>query len=406
MKVCVIGGGGREHALAWGADRFGHEVVVTRGNPGIPWSTKLEPLDIDADLYVVGPDQPLADGMADRLRAAGRIVFGPGADGARLEGSKAWMKEVLVGAGVPTAAYGAFTDGGQAEAFLRSLPGPYVVKTDYLALGKGVLVTPDLDEAIGDAWAKLAAGAIVVEEHLSGPELSLFAVCDGERAVPLPLCQDHKRVGDGDTGPNTGGMGAYSPVPFAPDGVVDDAMERCVLPTLHALRAAGVEYRGVLYAGLVLTADGVKVIEYNVRFGDPECQVLMPRFESDPVELLAEAAHGRIRHEPRFDDGACVTVVLAGEGYPGTVRTGDRILGLDDAEALDGVVVFKAGVGPGGSTAGGRVLNVTATGPTVPSARTLAYDAVSHISWPGMFHRHDIASSALSAARRPRSGDV
>jgi len=393
VRVCVIGGGGREHALAWAADRWGHDVVVTRGNPGIPWSTKREPLDIDADLYVIGPDQPLADGMADRLREAGKVVFGPSADGARLEASKAWMKEVLTSAGVPTARHESFTSLGPAEAFLRELPGPYVVKTDYLALGKGVLVTPDLDEAVADARTKLATGAIVVEEHLSGPEVSLFAVCDGERAVALAPCQDHKRVGDGDTGPNTGGMGAYSPVPFFSPPLADQAMQTCVLPTLEALRAAGVDYRGVLYCGLMLTDDGPKVIEFNVRFGDPECQVLMPRFTSDPMQLLLEAAEGRLASTPTFDDRAAVTVVLASEGYPASARTGDKILGLDDLAGMDDVLVFNAGVGPDSTTAGGRVLNVTATGPTVTAARDRAYEAVARISWPGMHFRHDIAAA-------------
>ena len=391
----MIGGGGREHALAWAADRWGHDVVVTRGNPGIPWSTKKEPRDIEADLFVVGPDQPLADGMADRLRASGKVVFGPGADGARLEASKAWMKEVLADAGVPTARHESFTSIAPAEAFLRSLaPGPYVVKTDYLALGKGVLVTADLDEAITDARTKLATGAIVIEEHLSGPEVSLFAVCDGTRAVPLAPCQDHKRVGDGDTGPNTGGMGAYSPVPFFSPPLADQAMATCVLPTLDALRKAGVDYRGVLYAGLMLTDDGPKVIEFNVRFGDPECQVLMPRFTSDPMELLREAASGALTSTPTFGESAAVTIVLASEGYPASARTGDKILGLDAVEAMDDVIVFKAGVGPDSTTSGGRVLNVTALGPTVSAARDRAYDAVARISWPGMHHRHDIAAAS------------
>jgi phosphoribosylamine--glycine ligase len=267
------------------------------------------------------------------------------------------------------------------------------VKTDYLALGKGVLVTPDLGEAIADARTKLATGAIVVEEHLTGPEVSLFAVCDGERAVLLAPCQDHKRVGDGDTGPNTGGMGAYSPVPFFSPPLVDKAMETCVLPTLDALRKAGVDYRGVLYCGLMLTDDGPKVIEFNVRFGDPECQVLMPRFSSDPFELLLEAAEGRLVSEPTFDDGAAVTIVLASEGYPAAARTGDKILGLEAVEGMRDVIVFNAGVGPGSTTAGGRVLNVTALGPTVTAARDRAYEAAGRITWPGMHFRHDIAAA-------------
>jgi phosphoribosylamine--glycine ligase len=392
VKIVVTGKGGREHALAHAFARFGHDVVVTPGNPGIPWSGD-DPGD--ADLYVLGPDDHVVEGMGDRLRAEGRTVFGPGADGGQLEGSKAWMKDLLAEAGVPTARYGNFTDPDAAEAFLRDLPGPYVVKTDYLALGKGVLVTADLDEAVADAHTKLAQGAIVVEECMVGPEVSLFAVCDGTTAVVLPLSQDHKRVGDGDVGPNTGGMGAYSPLPFAGDDVVDLAMARCVRPTIAALKARGIDYRGVLYAGLMLTADGPKVVEYNVRFGDPEAQVLLPRFTSDPAQLLLEAAQGDLRSTPTFDDGAAITIALCSEGYPLSTRTGDPIQGIADAEAVDGVTVYRAGVGPGGTTAGGRVLNVTALAPTIEAARAKAYDAVAKITWPGLHYRTDIAAQAL-----------
>jgi phosphoribosylamine--glycine ligase len=392
LRIVVTGKGGREHALAHAFARFGHDVVVTPGNPGIPWSGD-DPGD--ADLYVLGPDDHVVEGMGDRLRAEGRTVFGPGADGGQLEGSKAWMKDLLAEAGVPTARYGNFTDGDAAEAFLRELPGPYVVKTDYLALGKGVLVTADLDEAVADARAKLEQGAIVVEECMVGPEFSLFAVCDGTRAVALPPAQDHKRVGDGDTGPNTGGMGAYSPVPFVTDEVVERTMRECVLPTLAALQARGIDYRGVLYAGLMLTAEGPKVVEYNVRFGDPEAQVLLPRFTSDPAQLLLEAARGELRSTPTFDDGAAITIALCSEGYPLSTRTGDPIEGIVDAEAVDGVTVYRAGVGAGDTTAGGRVLNVTALAPTIAEARSRAYDAVARISWPGMHHRTDIASQAF-----------
>jgi phosphoribosylamine--glycine ligase len=296
---------------------------------------------------------------------------------------------------VPTARFGSFTEPGPAEAFLRELPGPYVVKTDYLALGKGVLVTADLDEAIADATAKLEHGGVVVEECMVGPEISLFAICDGERAVALPACQDHKRVGDGDVGPNTGGMGAYSPVPFVTDEVVDDAMERCVLPTLRALQARGIDYRGVLYAGLMLTDEGPKVVEYNVRFGDPEAQVLLPRFTSDAAQLLLEAAEGNLRSTPTFTADAALSVALCSEGYPVSTRTGDPIEGIAGAEQVEGVTVFRAGVGPGDTTAGGRVLNVTALAPTIKEARDRAYDAVGRISWPGMHYRSDIASQGV-----------
>jgi phosphoribosylamine---glycine ligase len=404
MKVCVVGSGGREHALAHVLARTA-DVVVTPGNPGISGSTSTPPEEVDADLYVIGPEAPLVDGLADRLRAKGKLVFGPGADGARLEGSKAWMKQVLADAGVPTARYGSFTEVGAAVEFLKSLPGPYVVKTDGLAAGKGVLVTGSLDEAAEDVRAKLSGSAfgeagrtVVVEEALAGPELSILAVCDGTKAVALAPAQDFKRVGDGDAGPNTGGMGAYSPVPVAGDDIVASVMQHAVAPTLTALRAKGIDYRGVLYAGLMLTPDGPKVLEYNVRFGDPEAEVVLPRLSSDLAQLLAEAAAGDLRSEPRFVDDACVTVVLASEGYPASPRTGDVIEGIDEASALPGVTVFCAGVGQDEAkrlvTAGGRVLDVTATGATIAEARERAYAAVDHIRWPGRQHRTDIAANA------------
>ncbi len=408
MRVCVVGSGGREHALAVALGRSA-EVVVTPGNPGIPGSAPQPPEEVDAELFVIGPEAPLVAGLADRLRAAGRLVFGPGTDGARLEGSKAWMKQVLAEAGVPTAAYGAFIDVEPALDFLRSLPGPWAVKTDGLAAGKGVLVTDSFDEAAADVRAKLSGQAfgdagrrVVIEEYLDGPELSLLCVCDGNLAVPLAPAQDFKRLSDGDAGPNTGGMGAYSPVPIAGPGVVADVLERAVQPTLAALRAGGVDYRGVLYAGLVLTSQGPKVLEYNVRFGDPEAQVVLPRYAGDLAALLAEAAAGRLESAPSFDDRAAVTVVLATEGYPTQPRTGDVIDGLDEADALPDVTVFCAGVDrdPDGRwlTAGGRVLSVTGMGDDLPAARATAYDAVSRLSWPGMQYRTDIAGTSVHSA--------
>jgi phosphoribosylamine--glycine ligase len=406
LKVCIIGSGGREHALAVALGRTA-DVVVTPGSPGIPGSTPEPPGRIGADLYVIGPETPLVAGLADELRAAGKLVFGPGADGAHLEGSKAWMKEVLQEAGVPTAAYGAFTDAEPALAFLRTLPGPWVVKTDGLAAGKGVLVTDSFDEAAADVRAKLSGQAfgdagrrVVIEEWLDGPELSLLCVCDGHRAVPLSPAQDFKRLSDGDAGPNTGGMGAYSPVPVAGPEVVAEVLERAVEPTLAALRTRGIDYRGVLYAGLMLTAAGPQMVEYNIRFGDPEAQVVLPRYSGDLAALLAEAAAGRIESEPSFDDRAAVTVVLAAEGYPLQPRTGDVIEGLDKADALPDVIVFRAGVDRQGDqwlTAGGRVLNVTGLGPDLAAARANAYDAVSAVSWPGMHYRTDIASVHFTA---------
>jgi len=394
VKVCVLGGGGREHALAWAAARFGHDVVVVPGNAGNPWSAADEPSD--ADLYVLGSDDAVCSGQGDRLRAGGCLVFGPNADGGQLEVSKQWMKSLLTEAGVPTARYGSFADAQAAETFLRTLPGGYVVKTDYLALGKGVLVTDDLDEAIADARAKLEHGHVIVEERLDGVEFSLLAVCDGQRAVLLPPAMDHKRIFDGNVGPNTGGMGAVAPVQRIGSDVVDEAFERCIQPTLKALRWRGIEYRGVLYGGpLMLTADGPKVVEWNVRFGDPEAQVLLALFESDPYELMAEAAAGSIKSVPRFSGRTAVTVVLASEGYPGTPRVGDPIEGWADANDLPDVTVFSAGVGPGGVTKGGRVLNVTALGTDVHDARARAYEAVGMIRWPGMQYRRDIALGSL-----------
>lgn len=413
MKVCVVGSGGREHALAVALSRTA-DVVVTPGNAGIPGSTPVAPEAIDADLYVIGPEAPLVDGLADRLRANGRLVFGPGADGAMLEGSKSWMKEVVAAAGVPTARHGAFDDIDDALEFLAGMAPPFVIKTDGLAAGKGVTVTDSLTEArnaVGDYLSGHAFGdagrTVVIEEGLVGPELSVLAVCDGKKAVLLAPAQDFKRIGDGDSGLNTGGMGAYSPVPMVDDDLMDQVMNRFIDPTLAELNRRGIDYRGVLYAGLMITADGPKLIEYNVRFGDPETQVVLPRVTSDLAELLAQAAAGDISDSPTFADDAVVTVVCASEGYPATPRTGDVIEGLEAAEALEGVTVYCAGVaavdaadpgaGPDGGrpalrTAGGRVLNVTASGPTVAEARELAYRAVQSITWPGMYHRSDIAA--------------
>jgi phosphoribosylamine--glycine ligase len=413
MKVVVVGSGGREHALAHALARTA-EVVVTPGNAGMAAAglacTDLPPEALEADLVVIGPEAPLVDGLADRLRAQGRLVLGPGADGARVEGSKAFMKELVAAAGVPTAAYGAFDEVEPALAFLRSLPAPWVVKTDGLAAGKGVLVTHDLAEAEADVRDKLAGTSfgsagrtVVIEEGMTGPELSILAVCDGQRAVALAPAQDFKRVGDGDAGPNTGGMGAYSPVPGVDDALVADVLERFVLPTLAELRRRGIDYRGVLYAGLMLTPDGPKLVEYNARFGDPETQVVLPRLTSDLADLLAAAAAGDLGdRQPTWAPDAAVCVVLATEGYPAAPRTGDVIEGLDAAGTVpvDGVVVFHAGVAERDgavTTAGGRVLGVVGSATTIAEARARAYAAVDRISWPGEHHRTDIAREAASS---------
>jgi phosphoribosylamine--glycine ligase len=406
MRIVVVGSGGREHALAHVLARGGDEVLVSPGNPGIPGSTSTPPDQLDADLVVIGPEAPMVDGLADRLRQRGTRVFGPGADGARLEGSKAWMKDLLVEAGVPTARYGSFSEPEPALAFLGELPGGYVIKTDGLAAGKGVTVTDDLDEAratvrsylAGDAFGD-AGATVVVEERLEGPELSVFAVCDGRRAVLAGVARDHKRVGDGDTGPNTGGMGAFSPVPDVDDALVGEIMDTAVEPTLAALRARGIDYRGALFAGLMLTPDGPRMLEYNVRFGDPEAQVVLPRMRSDLADLLAGAAEGDLGDAPTFADDAAVTVVCAAEGYPVAPRTGDVIEGLDEARAVEGVTVFCAGVAADDEgrlvTAGGRVLAVTGQGSDLTEARSRAHRAVSSLAWPGMHHRSDIGASVL-----------
>ena len=431
MTVCVVGGGGREHALARVLARS-DEVVVTPGNAGMAGVTPeghqisitpAPPEEVEADLYVIGPEVPLVDGLADRLRGRGRLVVGPGADGARLEGSKAFMKEVLAEAGVPTARFGSFDRVDEAVRFLGTLPGPWVVKTDGLAAGKGVLVATSLEEAEADVEAKLsgarfgeAGRRVVIEEGLEGPECSLLVLCDGQRVVPLAPARDFKRVADADRGPNTGGMGAYSPVPEVDDQLVERLVEQSVEPLVAALRARGIDYRGVLYAGLMLTADGPKVLEYNVRFGDPEAQVVLPRLADDPVRLLNAVATGsldRLGAGPRFTSEAAVCVVMAAEGYPDAPRQGAVIEGLgpDGQAAVGGesVTVFHAGTSrpdPEGPfvTSGGRVLGVTALGSSIAEARRRAYAAAGTIGWDGEQHRSDIAEQAAGlalAAGRP-----
>ncbi len=405
MKVCVVGSGGREHAFAATLSRTA-EVVVAPGSPGIPGSTDQPVEEIDADLFVIGPEAPLVDGLADRLRAQAKVVFGPGADGARLEGSKEWMKDLVSAAGVPTARYGSFGDSeiDAALAFLSSLTPPYVIKTDGLAAGKGVLVTEDHGEAVADVREKLSGAAfgdagrrIVIEEGLSGPEVSLFAICDGTTAVAVPtLAQDHKRLHDGDAGPNTGGMGCCSPLPSLGNAEIDELMRVAVHPTMAELNRRSIDYRGVLYAGFMLTADGPRLLEYNVRFGDPEAQVILPRLDVDLAILLHQAASGRIDSEIKVSSDAMVTVVCASEGYPTAPRGGDVVEGIEAARALDGVSVFCAGVGAHDDgqlvTAGGRVLNVCGRGPDLMTARDRAYAGVAEISWQGMHHRTDIGS--------------
>jgi phosphoribosylamine--glycine ligase len=418
VKVCIVGSGGREHALAHVLARTA-DVVVTPGNSGMaaPIRVTAAPAsEIEADLVVIGPEAPLVDGLADRLRADGRAVVGPGAEGALLEGSKAFMKEVLADAGVPTARFAAFTaaQGADAFAFLDSLPGPWVIKTDGLAAGKGVLVAQSIEEARADVEAKLSGAAfgdagrrIVIEEGLAGEECSLLVLYDGTTAVPLLPAQDFKRIGDGDRGPNTGGMGAYAPMPHVPRARVDEVMATSVEPLLAALHRRGIDYRGVLYAGLMLGDEGSKVIEYNVRFGDPEAQVVLPLLASDAAELFMAVATGTLDRVPApvFSGDAAVCVVMASPGYPEQPRTGGTIRGLNASGQstvdVEGVTVFHAGTSrrdPAGPfcTAGGRVLAVTAVAPTLGGARANAYAALAPITWDGMLVRGDIAAGVAA----------
>ena len=411
MIVCIVGSGAREHALAQICARTA-DVIATPGNPGICGRSKeghslssvvQAPEDIEADLFIIGPEAPLVDGLADRLRAKNNVVFGPSADGARLEGSKAFMKELAQCAHVPSARYAICNRLDEAARYLKDLPGPYVVKTDGLAAGKGVFVGTDLQGAIDDADAKLSGAAfgdagklIVIEECLRGVEVSLLVLCDGRNIEPLPPAQDYKRLHSGGTGPNTGGMGAYSPVPVAPKEMVETIMETIVAPTVVELRRRGVDYRGVLYAGCMLTDDGPKLIEYNVRFGDPEAQVILPRLKGDVAQLLFATASGAMEQPPAIDEDAAVCVVLAAHGYPQSPRRGDPIHGVSEAGTVEGVTVFHAGTSLEGGelvTAGGRVLTVSALGPTISVARSRAYEAAGKISFPGMQLRSDIANA-------------
>ena len=402
--VCVVGSGGREHALAIALGRDAN-VVVTPGNPGIEGSTAAEPEAIDADLYVIGPELPLVDGLADDLREQGKLVFGPGADGAQLEGSKAWMKDLLVEAGVPTAAHGAFNEVEPALAFLDAMPLPYVIKTDGLAAGKGVLVTEsraEADEAVrsylaGDAFG--AAGeTLVIEEGLVGPELSILAICDGTKAVALAPAQDFKRLGDGDDGPNTGGMGAYSPVPAAPDALVSDVMSKFVQPTIEALRDREIDFRGVLYAGLMLTAAGSedpRVQRPVRRPRDPGCAAAA---RVEPYRALDAGGRGQHRDGPGLQFRCHGHRCVCAPGYPEQPSVGDEVHGLSAAERVGGVSITLAGVAADQDgrlrTAGGRILNVTGRGSSIAEARDRAYKAVSEISWPGIQVRTDIALEA------------
>ncbi|MBZ0229371.1 MAG: phosphoribosylamine--glycine ligase [Bauldia sp.] len=420
MNVLLIGSGGREHALAWKLARSPKlgKLFAAPGNPGIGECAELAPLDpadhravIDfcrarsIGFVVIGPEAPLVAGLADDLAAAGILAFGPGKEAARLEGSKGYTKDLSAEAGIPTGAYGRFRDAAAAKAHVRDRGAPIMIKADGLAAGKGVTVAMDLDAALAavdDCFAGAfgAAGAeVVVEEFLAGEEASFFALSDGETVVPLATAQDHKRVGDGDTGANTGGMGAYSPAPVMTPALIERTMAEIVRPTVAAMAARGAPFRGVLYAGLMITAGGPKLIEYNVRFGDPETQVLMMRLESDLLDLLLATAEGRLAGmTPAWSSDAALTVVMAAKGYPGAYEKDTAIGGIDEADRLPGVKVFHAGTAlrDGRLVAhGGRVLDVTATGPTIAEAQARAYQAVDAIDWRQGFCRRDIGWRAI-----------
>lgn len=421
MNILLVGSGGREHALAWKiaqSDLVVH-LVAAPGNPGVAAlcetrdikATDVDGLvalaqEIEADLVVVGPEVALEAGLADRLEALEIACFGPTAQAARLESSKAFSKDFAVRNGLPTAAHGTFENAAEAKAFLDRFSTPYVIKADGLAAGKGVVIAETraeaeaaIDDMLGGRFGQ-AGARVVIEEFMVGEEASLFALADGKTAVLFGVAQDHKRAFDGDQGPNTGGMGTYSPAPVLTDALVERARRELIAPTVAGLAAEGAPYRGVLYAGLMLTEQGPKLVEYNARFGDPECQVLMLRLDSDIVPYLLCAATGQLAEldPPEWRNDAAICVVLAADGYPDAPKTGSTIKGADQ-DFGEHVVVFHAGTkqDPDGTlrAAGGRVLNVCARGATLQEARDRAYAAIARIDWPEGFHRADIGWRAL-----------
>jgi phosphoribosylamine---glycine ligase len=416
MNIFLIGSGGREHALAWklAQSPLLTTVYASPGNPGIAEHAKCVPVDVrdaaaviafcraqDIALVVVGPEVPLVAGLADSLAAAGIKCFGPSKLAAQLEGSKGFTKDFCAHHNIPTAAYARFTDGAAARAYVERIGAPIVVKEDGLAAGKGVVVAMTLSEALAavDDIFSVPNASAVIEEFMQGEEASFFVLTDGTHALPFGTAQDHKRVGDGDTGPNTGGMGAYSPAPIMSDALIAQSLRDIVLPTISGMRDEAMPYVGVLYAGLMLTAQGPKLIEYNCRFGDPECQVLMLRLKSDIVPILLAACEGTLNKvTPEWQDDVALTVVMAAEGYPATPRTGTEIRGLNTARAQADVHVFHAGTKMDNNMLlanGGRVLNVCATGKSVRDAQAKAYAGVDAIDWPEGFCRRDIGWRAL-----------
>jgi phosphoribosylamine--glycine ligase len=420
MNVLLIGSGGREHALAWAiaASPLAGTLFCAPGNPGMAQCATCVTLDVsdhgaviafcrlqNVGLVVVGPEAPLVAGIVDDLTAAGIKAFGPTKAAAQLEGSKGFTKDLCREAGIPTAAYRRFADGPAAKAYASAQPLPVVVKADGLAAGKGVVIAEThaeaaeaIDACFAGAFGK-AGAEVVIEEFMTGEEASFFALCDGKSALPLATAQDHKRVFDGDKGPNTGGMGAYSPAAIVTPEITQRVMAEIIEPTVAAMAKRGTPYVGVLYAGLILTAEGPKLIEYNARFGDPECQVLMMRLRSDILPALIATCDGVLgTFDLRWHADVALTVVMAAKGYPAAPERGSEIKGIEQAATVEGVQIFHAGTRFDGSRLvadGGRVLNVTARGRTVAEARARAYEAVGLIDWPGGFCRSDIGWRAL-----------
>lgn len=416
MNILLIGSGGREHALAW---KMAASTELTKlwcapGNAGIAREAECIALNVadhaevidfckanKVDLVVVGPEAPLAAGIVDDLAAAGIKAFGPSKMASQLESSKGFTKDLCKANNIPTAAYERFKDAAAAKAYVREKGAPIVVKADGLAAGKGVVVAMTLEEADAaiDALFRDDGAECVVEEFMEGEEASFFVLCDGEHALPLATAQDHKRAFDGDKGPNTGGMGAYSPAPVMTDAMVARTMDEIIRPTLAAMKAKGMPYKGVLFAGLMVTSEGPKLIEYNARFGDPETQVLMLRMMSDLVPALMAAVDGELKHfDLRWYPQSALTVVMAAKGYPGDYVKGSVIVGLDEAGKIEGVEIFHAGTRSDGGRIlanGGRVLNVTAMGDTVGQAQRRAYQAIDKIQWPEGFCRRDIGWQAI-----------
>ena len=421
MNILLIGSGGREHALAWkmAQSPLVDGVHCAPGNPGMDavgpcFDVAVDDIDgliklalqIEPDLIVIGPEAPLALGLSDILRARGFDVFGPSKAAAQLEASKAFSKGRMTKYGVPTAAYGEFTEAAPAKAFLRTMSAPYVLKADGLAAGKGVVIAETLDEAEAEIDEMLsgkfgeASATLVIEEFMHGEEASVFVITDGEGAIYLPAAQDHKRVGDGDTGPNTGGMGAYSPPPIFTEALQETVMARIIRPVLSEMARRGAPFKGVLFAGLMITAKGPKLIEFNVRFGDPECQVLMLRLKSDLLPALLAACDGELaRFDLRWEALHAMVVVMAAQGYPGSYAKGSEIRGLEAAGQVPDVQLFHAGTARREDGAliatGGRVLGIAATGKTLQEARDAAYAAVDKLDWSGGFCRRDIGWRAV-----------